>query len=425
MNRTLLLKLLARTTGGRVVVLDGDERLELGETSGISVEVRVLDRRAYGMVLRQGSIGMADSYAAGMWECDDLVGLVRLAARNMAPLDELRRRFAPVLIPGQRLGALVRRSTPARARRDIAAHYDLSNELFALFLDETMMYSCAVFDRPGMTLRDAQEAKLDRICRKLGLNPGDHVLEIGTGWGGFAIHAATHYGCRVTTTTISEAQRLEAQARVDALGLADRITILDSDYRELTGKWHKMVSIEMIEAVGWRNLPVYLRTCGELLADDGLFCLQAITIDDRAYEVEKGTRSFANTRIFPGGFLPAQTPLLALTAEHTPMRAVHLEEIGPHYATTLRRWAESFAAVPLAELERMGFDEPFQRLWRFYLAYMEAGFAERRIGNVHLMLAGPAFRGEGALLARAGGGHSPSAPVEAPGDEVEEEARPA
>lgn len=426
MNRTLLLKVLSRTRGGRLVLVDRGQRIELGEPSGISVEVRVLDRRAYGMVLRSGSTGMADSYAAGMWQCDDLVGLVRLAARNMAPLDALRRRFAPVLIPGQRFGALVRRSTPARARRDIAAHYDLSNELFALFLDETMMYSCALFERPGMTLREAQEAKLDSICRKLGLGPADHVLEIGTGWGGFAIHAATHYGCRVTTTTISEAQRIEAQARVDAAGLSDRITILDQDYRELTGRWHKMVSIEMIEAVGWRNLPVYLRTCGALLADDGLFCLQAITIDDRAYEVEKGTRSFANTRIFPGGFVPAQTPLLTLTAQHTPMRAVHLEEIGPHYATTLRRWAENFGAVPLAELERLGFDEPFQRMWRFYLAYMEAGFAERRIGDIHLMLAGPAFRGEAALLARASAaGRSPSAAVEAAGDEVEQQRRAA
>ncbi|MEO6496936.1 MAG: cyclopropane-fatty-acyl-phospholipid synthase family protein [Solirubrobacteraceae bacterium] len=425
MNRTLLLKILARTRGGRLVIVEGDTRLELGETSGITVEVRVLDRRAYRMVLRNGSIGMADSYAAGMWECDDLVGLVRLAARNMAPLDELRHRFAPVLIPGQRIGALLRRSTPARARRDIAAHYDLSNELFALFLDETMMYSCGLFERPGMTLREAQDAKLDRICRKLGLNPGDHVLEIGTGWGGFAIHAAAHYGCRVTTTTISEAQRIEAQARVDAAGLSDRITILDQDYRELTGRWHKMVSIEMIEAVGWRNLPVYLRKCGELLADDGLFCLQAITIDDRAYEVEKGTRSFANTRIFPGGFVPAQTPLLDLTARHTAMRAVHLEEIGPHYATTLRRWAENFGVVELAELERMGFDERFQRMWRFYLAYMEAGFAERRIGDIHLMLAGPTFRGESALLARAAGGQPLSAAVEVAGDEVEQQRRAA
>ena len=423
MNRALLLKVLARTTGGRLVIVDRDETIELGEPSGVSVEVRVLDRRAYGMVLRTGSTGMADSYAAGMWECDDLVGLVRLAARNMAPLDELRRRFAPVIVPGQRVGAALRSSTPARARRDIAAHYDLSNELFALFLDETMMYSCALFERPDMTLREAQEAKLDSICRKLGLNQGDHVLEIGTGWGGFAIHAAGRYGCRVTTTTISEAQRAEAQARVDAAGLGHLITILDRDYRELDGRWHKMVSIEMIEAVGWRNLPVYLAKCGELLADDGLFCLQAITIDDRAYEVEKGTRSFANTRIFPGGFLPAQTPLMELTAKHSPMRAVHLEELGPHYATTLRRWAENFGAVPLGRLEAMGFDERFQRMWRFYLAYMEAGFRERRIGDIHLMLAGPQFRGENALLRRAASGAS--AAVEAAADEVEQQSRAA
>jgi cyclopropane-fatty-acyl-phospholipid synthase len=197
-------------------------------------------------------------------------------------------------------------------------------------------------------------------------------------------------------------------------GLSHLITILDRDYRELGGRFHKMVSIEMIEAVGWRNLPVYLRKCGELLADDGLFCLQAITIDDRAYDVEKGGRSFANTRIFPGGFVPAQTPLLRLTARHTPMRAVHAEEIGPHYATTIARWTENFRAIGLPRLREMGFDEAFERMWRFYLAYTEAGFRERRIGNVQLMLAGPAFRGENALLRRA------SAPNEAARDEIEE-----
>jgi cyclopropane-fatty-acyl-phospholipid synthase len=419
MTRSALLALLARIRDGNLVVVDGDERFELGQPSGISVEVHVLDRRAYGMVLRGGSVGLADSYADGLWECDDLVGLVRLAARNVEGLDRLRRRLAPVLIPGQRLGALARRSTPARARRDIAAHYDLSNELFALFLDETMTYSCAVFDRAGMTLREAQEAKLDRICRKLGLNAGDHVLEIGTGWGGFAVHAASRYGCRVTSTTISRAQREAALARVRAAGLEDLVTILDRDYRELPvppAGWHKMVSIEMVEAVGWRNLPVYLRTCGELLADDGLFCLQAITIDDRAYEVEKGGRSFANSRIFPGGFLPAQTPLLRLTARETALRAVHLEEIGPHYATTIERWTARFRAIGLPRLRELGFDERFERMWRFYLAYTEAGFRERRIGAVQLVLAGPAFRGENALLGRA------SAPREAARDEIEEEA---
>jgi cyclopropane-fatty-acyl-phospholipid synthase len=412
MSRRLLLAVLGRTRGGNVVVIEGADRLVLGEPSGISVEVRVHDRRAYGRVLRQGSIGLADSYAAGWWDCDDLVGLVRLAARNMAPLDALRRRFALALIPGQRVGALLRRSTPHRARRDVAAHYDLSNELFAAFLDETMMYSCAVFEGPDVTLREAQEAKLDRICRKLALGPGDHVLEIGTGWGGFAIHAARRYGCRVTTTTISAAQREEAERRVAAAGLSDRITVLDRDYRELGGRWHKMVSIEMVEAVGWRNLPVYLETCGRLLDDDGLFCLQAITIDDRAYEVEKGTQSFANTRIFPGGFLPGHSALLRATARRTPMRLLGLEEIGPHYATTLRRWAENFAAIGPERLAAMGFDERFERLWRFYLAYMEAGFRERRIGTAQLLLAGPAFRGENALLARSSddGKRSPLAP---------------
>ncbi len=401
-HRSALLAVLRRgVRDGRLVLGDAAGRTVIGPPSGLVANVHVRDQRTYRAVLRHGSIGLADAYADGWWECDDLVGLIRLAARNAGGLDRLRRRLAPALVPAQRLGAALRRSTPTRARRDVAAHYDLSNELFALFLDESMTYSCAVFDRPDATLEEAQAAKLERICRKLGLGPGDHVLEIGTGWGGFAIHAAGRHGCRVTTTTISEAQRAEAQARVDAAGLADLVTVLGADYRELEGRWHRIVSIEMVEAVGWRNLATYLRTCGGLLADDGLFCLQAITIDDRAYEVEKGGRSFANTRIFPGGFLPSLEVLVRDTARHTPMHAVHLEQIGPHYAETLRCWAERLKAGR-DRLGGLGFDARFERLWRFYLAYTEAGFRERRIGAVQLVLGGPAFRGETQLLGRVG-----------------------
>ncbi len=409
-SRAILVGVLRRgLRDGRVVLVEDARRTELGPPSALEVEVRIRSPRAYRAALLHGSIGLADGYTDGLWECDDLVGLVRIAARNVVGLDRLRRRFAPLLIPIQRVGDLWRRSTPARSRQDIAAHYDLSNDLFKLFLDETLSYSCAVFEHPAMTLREAQEAKLERICRKLDLGPGDHVLEIGTGWGGFAIHAARTRGCRVTTTTISEAQRGEALERVRAAGVEHLVTILAEDYRELSGRFRKIVSVEMIEAVGWRNLGTYMRRCGELLTDDGLFCLQAITIDDRAYDVEKGGRSFANTRIFPGGFVPSLSAILRQTARHSPMRLVGLEDIGPHYSETLRHWRERFDAGT-ERLDELGFDAPFRRLWRFYLSYVEAGFRERRIGTAQLMLAGPTFHAEAALLRRS------SPPLDAAGE---------
>ncbi|HVW19296.1 MAG TPA: cyclopropane-fatty-acyl-phospholipid synthase family protein [Solirubrobacteraceae bacterium] len=400
MFRHAIHRLLSHVRDGRVVLVEGGRRTTLGTGDDLTAEVRVHDPRAYRATALRTSIGLADSYVDGRWDCDDLVALIRIAARNMGGLDRVKRRLAFATRPWQRLAAALRPATLRRARADVQAHYDLSNELYELFLDETLTYSCAVFERPGMTLREAQEAKLERICRKLGLGPGDHVLEIGSGWGGFAIYAAGTRGCRVTTTTISDAQREEALRRVREAGLEDLVEVLGVDYRELRGRWSRLVSVEMIEAVGWRQLGTYLRHCGRLLADDGLFCLQAITMDERAYETEKGTRTFANTRIFPGGFLPSVGAIVRETARRSPLRPIHLEEIGAHYAETLRIWRERFEAVDPRRLLEIGFDERFRRLWRFYLAYMEAGFRERRIGDVQLVLAGSAFRDEAGLLAR-------------------------
>lgn len=415
MSRTLLLFLLRRLRGGRLILVESDRRLELGTPSAdLAVEVRVADGRAYRETLLRGSTGLADSYVAGRWECDDLVGLVRIAARNVTGLDRLRRRFSFALVPWQRVRTLTRPHTLRRARKDVEAHYDLSNELYELFLDETMSYSCAVFERPDMTLREAQEAKLERICSKLDLGPGDELLEIGSGWGGLAIYAATTRGCRVVTTTISEAQRTEAIARARHAGVAQLVEVRGQDYRELRGRWSKIVSVEMIEAVGWRQLGGYVERCGRLLADDGLFCLQAITIDDRAYDVEKAGRSFANTRVFPGGFLPSLEAILREVARRTAMRPVHLEEIGEHYGETLRRWRERFMAADVDRLGQLGFDERFRRLWRFYLSYVEAGFRERRIGDVQLVLAGPGFRDEAGLLRRVSAGRAGPASEPAP-----------
>jgi cyclopropane-fatty-acyl-phospholipid synthase len=329
----------------------------------------------------------------GEWECEDLVTMVRIAALNVGGLDRLRRALAPLLVPVQRWGRWLARNTPARSRKRIEAHYDLGNELFEQFLDPTMMYSCGVFERPGASMEQASLAKLERICRRLDLRPEDHVLEIGTGWGGFAVHAAQRYGCRVTTTTISREQHAYALARVREAGLAERVTVLLKDYRELSGSYDKLVSIEMIEAVGWQYLPTFFGRCSKLLREDGAMMLQAIVIDDRAYEVEKGGRSFINTYIFPGGCLPSMEVIARSVARFTDLRPVHLDDITEHYATTLAHWRARFLAAA-ERLGELGYDERFRRLWTLYLSWCEGGFAERRIQDVQLLLAKPANRAE-------------------------------
>ena len=259
-------------------------------------------------------------------------------------------------------------------------------------LDPTMIYSCAVFERPDATLEEAALAKLDLVCEKLDLGPRDHVLEIGSGWGGFALHAAATRGCRVTTTTLSREQHAFAVARVRAAGLEDRVTVLLDDYRDLRGSYDKLVSIEMIEAVGWRDFGTLFARCSDLLRPDGAMLLQAITIDDRAYEVEKASRSFMRTHIFPNGCLPSLEVIARCVARRTDMRTVDLEDLTPHYAETLRRWRANVEREA-ETLEGLGYDERFRRMWRMYLAYCEGGFAERRIGVVQAVLAKPAWRG--------------------------------
>jgi cyclopropane-fatty-acyl-phospholipid synthase len=278
--------------------------------------------------------------------------------------------------------------TIRRSRRQIAAHYDLGNDLFATFLDETMMYSAAYFPTPEATLTEASVAKLDRVCRKLKLSPGDHLLEIGTGWGGLAMHAASRYGARVTTTTISREQYDLAVERVREAGLEDRVTVLLEDYRNLTGSYDKLVSIEMIEAVGWRFFDTYFRRCSQLLKGGGAMLLQAITIDDSAYEVEKEGRSFMKDLIFPGGCLPSLEVIERCVTRTGALRTVDVEDITPHYVRTLRCWRERFEAAT-TRLDELGYDDRFRRLWRLYLCYSEAGFAERRIQDVHVLITKP------------------------------------
>jgi cyclopropane-fatty-acyl-phospholipid synthase len=391
LSRKIVLSVLRHIEIGRLTIVEGDERLTFGRGAP-EATVCIQDPRAWVALLR-GSRGLAESYRDGHWDSPDLTAVIRVAARNVTGLDEVRRRLSPLREPFQRGRAAFRRNTPRRSRKDIEAHYDLGNELFGLFLDPTMMYSSAVFDDPQMTLEEASIAKLERICDKLRLGPDDHVLEIGTGWGGFAVHAAATRGCRVTTTTISREQHDHAVARVRAAGLQDRVTVLMDDYRDLEGQYDKLVSIEMIEAVGWKDFDTFFSVCSDRLAPDGSMLLQAIVMDDRAYQVERASKSFIRTLIFPNGCLPSREVIARCVARDTDLHAVHLEDLTPHYAETLKRWRANFDAAE-SELEALGYDERFRRLWRMYLAYCEAGFAERRIGLIQTVLAKPHWRPE-------------------------------
>jgi cyclopropane-fatty-acyl-phospholipid synthase len=381
--RGIALGVLARLRAGRLTIVEGERRLVLGHGSPHAT-VQVRSPRLWPRLLH-GSRGMAEAYAQGFWESPDLTAVVRVAARNASSLDEWRHRLTPARVPLQAARGLRARNTHARSRRGIAAHYDLGNELFALMLDETMMYSSAYFPHQGMTLAQASRAKLELVCDTLDLQAGEHVLEIGTGWGGFAVHAAQTRGCRVTTTTISREQYEHARKWVQAAGVADRVTVLCEDYRDIRGRYEKLVCIEMIEAVGYRDLGTFFARCSNLLAAHGRMLLQAITIDDQAYEVEKASRSFIRTHIFPGGCLPSLAVIARCIAQHTDMHAVGLKDLTPHYAETLRRWRANFEDASV-RLEGLGYDERFRRLWQMYLAYCEAGFAERRIGVTQMTL---------------------------------------
>jgi cyclopropane-fatty-acyl-phospholipid synthase len=387
--RRIVANLLARIRVGQLVVVEHGERTVHGSGSP-SATVLVHSDRVWPRLARGGR-GLAEGYIDGLWDTPDLTAVIRVAALNITGIDEIRHRLTPLRAPYQRLRGALRRNTPIRSRRDISRHYDLGNELFELMLDPTMMYSCGLFERPGMSLQEASTAKLERVCERLELGPEDHVLEIGTGWGGFAVHAASTRGCRVTTTTISREQHDYALARVREAGVEDRVTVLLDDYRELSGTYDKLVSIEMIEAVGWKDFPTFFARCSKLLRPDGAMFLQAITIDDRAYALEKASKTFIRTYIFPNGCLPSVEVISRCVARRTDLTAVSLEDQTPHYGETLRRWRANFDGAG-DRLEALGYDERFRRLWRLYLAYVEAGFEERRIGLVQLVLAKPDWR---------------------------------
>jgi cyclopropane-fatty-acyl-phospholipid synthase len=367
-----------------IVIVDENRKGRSGiDRSAIPVVVH--DSRTYGDLIRAGSVGFGRSYAAGWWDTDDLVGLCRVITRHLpraqSPLGRSLRAVSAIRGDRSR-GGIVDKAVD---RLDIEAHYDLGDQFFQLFLDPTLTYSCAVFDRTGMTLEEAQLNKLDRICRKLELRPSDSLLEIGSGWGSLAILAASRYGCRVTTTTVSKNQFDYVTERVHDLGLDQLVTVLYEDYRDLTGTYDKLASVEMIEAVGWRQLDSFFRCCSERLVPGGLMVLQAIVIDDQYYERAKRSDDFIKAMIFPGSSIPSVRAIRDATGLASALRVTETVDIGAYYATTLASWRTRFNANREV-LATLGYSEPFLRLWDLYLAYCEAGFAERRISDVQMRL---------------------------------------
>jgi cyclopropane-fatty-acyl-phospholipid synthase len=379
---------------GQIVISENGRHETFGQVTEalpLAVHLTIHSPRFYSDIAFGGAVGAGESYIHGCWSCDELTTLVRIMVRNREVLLDMDSGTARLTRPLQKLFHWLNRNTRTGSRRNVAAHYDLGNDFYALWLDGRMMYSSAIFGHPETSLETASAAKLDRICRQLNLSPRDHVLEIGTGWGGFAIYAAENYGCRVTTTTISKEQHDFAKSAITQAGLGDRITLLQSDYRDLEGEYDKLVSIEMIEAVGHEFHDTFFAKCCELLKKDGLMLLQAITIADQHYERAKRTVDFIKRYIFPGGCLTSVTAMSETLTRVTDMRVIGLDDIGPHYATTLRHWHERFCDR-LDQVRAMGFSEEFVRMWHYYLCYCEGAFMERAIGNVQMLMMRPDAR---------------------------------
>jgi cyclopropane-fatty-acyl-phospholipid synthase len=382
---------LERLAHGGLELAGTAGRTHHGHRTGLQAVVEVHDERFFRAVALRGSVGAGEAYAQGWWTSPDPVAVVRLFVRNRAALAAVEGGLARLSRPLLALGHALRRNTRDGSRANIAAHYDLSNEFFALFLDETMTYSCGLFARPETSLREASLAKIERLCDRLELGAGDHLLEIGTGWGAFAIHAARRHGCRVTTTTISRKQHELACQRVRAAGLEDRIEVRLQDYRDLTGTYDKLVSVEMIEAVGHAYYPAFFRRCAELLRPEGRMALQAITIADQLYDAARRSVDFIQAHVFPGSCIPSVTALLTAATHASDLRLAHLEDIGPHYVPTLDAWRANLR-LRWNEARAMGLSEDTLRGWEFYFAYCEGGYAEGQLGDVHLVFTRPEAR---------------------------------
>ena len=404
LGRKLMLAQFEKIEHGELRIIERDAQFTFGRRSerlNLSVTLRVDHPQLYADAAFGGTVGGGEAYIRGLWRCDDLTGLIRLFVVNRDMMNSMDSRWSLVSRPFLRLFHFLNRNSRQGSARNISAHYDLGNDLYRSMLDDTMAYSCGIFETPQSTLREASIAKFEAACRKLALRPDDRLLEIGTGWGGLAMHAARHYGCHVTTTTISREQHDYAKAKIAELGLQDRVTLLLQDYRDLQGRFDKVVSIEMIEAVGASYLDTYLRKCSSLLEDHGAMLLQAITIQDQCYESARKSVDYIQRFIFPGSFIPSVSAISASLARVTDLKIFHLEDIGPHYARTLQLWRENFFAN-IATVRRLGYPESFVRLWEYYLCYCEGGFAERQLGDVQVLLTKPACRRAPLALALMG-----------------------
>ncbi|SFK93393.1 SAM-dependent methyltransferase [Rhodanobacter glycinis] len=404
LDRFLRQRLIAQMQGlqhGRLLLRDAQGSVVLGTPASghaeLIVHVDVLGPGFYRALAANGSVGAGEAWMDGLWECDDLVGLIQLLVRNRDLLDGMETGLARLGGMALRAWHALQRNTLSGSRRNIAAHYDLGNDFFKLFLSPDLMYSSALWAGANDTLEAASFRKLETICHQLELKPGDRVVEIGTGWGGFAVHAARHYGCHVTTTTISREQHALAKARVAEAGLQDRVTLLLKDYRDLEGSYDKLVSIEMIEAIGAEYLDVYFAKIGSLLKPNGLALLQAITIEDHRYEQALHSVDFIKRHVFPGSFIPSISAMLAAKTRASDLGLIAQQDFGDSYARTLHAWRQRFMAR-LDEVRAQGFDDRFIRRWEFYLAYCEGGFRERSIGVSHLLLARPGFHRGAAEL---------------------------
>lgn len=389
--KKLVLARLAKIEDGVLILRQGDELHNFGTKTArcsLVVRVTVTDDRFYSDMAFGGSIGAGEAYMADYWQADDLTKLIRLLVLNIDVIDEVDSGLSRLTQPAQKILHWINRNTHVGSRRNIAAHYDLGNDFFKLMLDDTMMYSSAIFCDTSMTLYEAQLNRLQTVCEKLDLQATDHLLEIGTGWGGMAIYAAKHFGCRVTTTTLSQQQYDLACQRIAEQGLSDKITVLLEDYRDLEGSFDKLVSIEMIEAVGHQYYNTYFRQCAKLLKAGGLMLLQAITIADQRFDKAKNEVDFIKRYIFPGSCIPSISALMQSVTRSSDMRLLDLADIGLDYATTLACWRHNVERNKQA-IKSLGYSDEFLRMWEFYLCYCEGGFAEQAISDVQMLLGKP------------------------------------
>ena len=392
--KAMVLKQFSKLTQGQLLVNENGNNYIFGSKNNdfpVSATINVLSNEMYSEIAAKGLNGAAEAFVKGLWSSDDLTRLIRIFVRNREAANQIEGGLAKLATGLFYLQHSLKRNNHKGSLRNISAHYDLGNDLFETFLDNTKMYSCAIFENENSSLEQASINKIERICKKLELSSNDHVLEIGTGWGGFAIFAAKNFGCKITTTTISQKQYEYTLEKVKALGLQDKISVLKKDYRDLTGKYNKLVSIEMIEAVGHHYYHDFFRKCNQLLTPDGRMLLQSIIITDYLYEEAKQFSDFIKTYIFPGSCIPSISKLCESSAKATDMRLFHLEDITPHYAKTLNHW-RSYFMNNVQKIRDLGFSEEFIRLWNFYFCYCEGGFIERQIGAVQMLFTKPLCR---------------------------------